>query len=272
LAALGALGAPLACAEPRLHPHIAPPTPAAEAEPAEATDGPADASDGAADEAVSEPEDLSRQSATTWLEHAFNLWQAEHYAASVAAMREALATQDLNDAGQAMAYWQIYLAEQAQGHTMAAHGALADFIAVAHEVMAWAEHEGQGDPEATAFVQRFDLAGRLARARATLNLAWAKQTKGAGRSPKHPVLVFNDAEMEHFLQLVPPCAQATDRRVVAHERRRDPLGRATAKVVLRCRHLHDDAAYFFAFIGPSQGPPGEQAQAAGTALTEDDAL
>ena len=259
------LGVPLmqmACTTPRLRPQFAAPTP-----PAPADSEPQDLGDGP-DGPLEETEDLPRQSATQWLEHAFNLWHAGHYAASVAAMREALGTQDLNDAGQAMAYWHIYLSEQALGHNLAARNALADFVAVGHDLLAWAEREGSGDPDTAAFVERFDLAGRLARARATLNLAWAKQTRRAGRSSAYPVLVFNDAEIEHFLQLAPPCAQAADRRVVAEERRQDRLGRATAKVTIRCRHVPRDQAYFFAFIGPGPGLPAPRG-GTGARLTDD---
>jgi hypothetical protein len=100
-----------------------------------------------------------------WLDQAFSLWHDEHYAACIAALREALNTQELNDAGQAMAYWHIYLCEQAMGHPSAAKNALADFVAVADAMVADGAMGLPDTAEARAFREKFDLNGRLARAR-----------------------------------------------------------------------------------------------------------
>lgn len=236
--------------------------------PTDAEDGPQSAPGAPAEPAASgvdtgpdtdfghEPDDVSSPGATQWLERAFSLWHDGHFAASIDAMHEALSTQDLNDAGKALAYWHVYLAQQALGHTQAGQGALADFVAVADDIMTAlvpvSGVTGADNPNssAAAFAQQFDLKGRLARARAILNLAWAQQTHRAGFSEGHPVLVFNDAEMDHFLDLAPPCAHHSDRKVVAVRRQRDHLGRPTAQATLRCRQAGGERHYYFAFIGP----------------------
>lgn len=245
---------------------VAAPTPTVE------PDGPDDAdvqdgdlngaeADGADDGPEGEAEALSAPEvgATVWLDRAFALWHDGHFAAAVDAMREALATGSLNDAGSALAYWHIYLAEQAQGHSGGGLKALSDFVAVAQDITTRSQRPGgEGLLE---FCQSFDLAGRLARARATLNLAWAEQTHRAGHSAKQPVLVFDDVELSHFLELAPPCAQASDARVVALQRNTDHLGRATARATIRCRSGKAERHYFFAFIGPQQRATAFSAQA-----------
>lgn len=202
----------------------------------------------AAAEDVTDGEMDSAPDAVSLLEDAFSLWHEEHYAASVQALHAAIETQNLNDAGQALAYWHIYLAEQALGHSHTAQDALSDFIVVANDMV---EHVGAGEHAAPeeGFVNQFDLPGRLARARATQNLAWAQEARAFGRSAKSPVPVFSDAEMHHFLELAPPCAQARDRRVIGQVRSVNPVGHAVAKTTLRCRHAPGDVHYFFEFIG-----------------------
>lgn len=231
--ALALWGVTSACAGPHNRGQIVAPTPSSpEADPLE-------------DEQLEE----SGLSAGQWLDQAFSLWRDKQYGACTAALREALGSQELNDAGQAMAYWHIYLSEQAMDHQAAATNALADFVTVADAMVSGGPWGLPDTPEAAAFRQRFDLSGRLARARATLNLAWAKQVHRAGQSPAYPLLVFDKTEMSHFLELVPPCGQAHDRRVISEEHRSDPLGRLTTKVTLRCHHVPKDMHYFFAFIG-----------------------
>lgn len=201
-------------------------------------------------EHAAEDDDASA-SASAWLERALAALQNDQPALAAAALHAALATGDLNDAGRTLAYWYVYVAEQAQGHTQAARNALADFVVVAQDVMAARRDVRFAEQRGSDFVDRFDLAGRLARSRAVLSLAWTERAPDFGRSAATAVPVHDEQEMAYFLELAPPCAHRLEKEAVQESvaGERPDLTRVT----LRCAGLAAPTAYFF--VSATTGRP-----------------
>lgn len=192
-----------------------------------------------ADDEAPEPQ----ANAETLLGEGFAALRAQRPAAASYALRAALATQDLSDAGRALAYWHIYVAEQAMGAQGHANAALADFIAVGDTVLSSTEPQNRANTR--AFAEHFDLQGRLARGRATQSLAWSRLTPGFGHSKAIPVPVSSEAELHHFIALAPPCAGASHRVVTQGRAGRDELGHPISQVTLSCAGAAAPVHYFF---------------------------
>lgn len=183
----------------------------------------------------------ARNSASALLEQALDALQAERPSVATAALRAALATGDLNGAGRTVAYWYLYVAEQARRNAPAARDALADFVVVGEDVLALRHDVRFAEAGGSDFVDRFDLEGRLARSRATLSLAWADRVPGYGRDVAHAVPVRDAQEMAYFLELAPPCAHRLEVR--ANERQLE--GGSITQVELTCDGLGRPARYYF---------------------------
>lgn len=191
--------------------------------------------------AATEDEGATGTSASALLERALDALQNDRPGPATAALRAALATGDLNEAGRTVAYWYLYVAEQARHNAPAARDALADFVAVAEDVLAMRHDERFAEAGGSDFVDRFDLEGRLARSRATLSLAWAERVPGYGRDAAHAVPVQNAQEMAFFLELAPPCAHRLEVRATEQVL----AGGHITQVELSCEGLRGPARYYF---------------------------
>ena len=165
------------------------------------------ASGGTSDAADAADEDEHPGAAAAWLKRGFDLLRADQNVAAAHAFRAAIGTGNLNDAGRALGYWHVYLAEQGAGHSDPASDALASFIVVAEDILHVRRALRYAEDGDSDFVDRFDLKRRLARARAVLSATWATHASAFGRSRAHPVPVHNPAERDYFLEVASPCAQ-----------------------------------------------------------------
>lgn len=188
------------------------------------------------------------QSASAYLERALDALRDEQPGFATAALKAALDTGDLNDAGRTLAYWYIYVAEQSQGHLLRAKDALADFVVVAQDVLALRNQVRFAESGGSDFIDRFDVVGRLARARALLNLAWARENQHFGRSAQAPVPVQSQAEVAYFLELAPSCARplAPDLRYTQMAAQK---GVSLHRIDFRCQNDTSDQSYFFEWRG-----------------------
>ena len=182
--------------------------------------------------------------AAIYLERALDALRDEQPAYATAALRAALATGDLNDAGRALTYWYLYVAEETQGNRRASHDALNDFVVVAETVLALRDSVRFAQSGGSDFVERFDLAGRLARGRALLNLAWAEAHQQFGRSAQEPVPVQSEAEVAYFLELSPACPKPLERRVVQSHYLNGAQA-SVQQVDFRCRSESAWTTYYF---------------------------
>lgn len=186
------------------------------------------------------PEDDN--SAARLLERGFNHFRQDEVRQAGEAFRAAVATGHLNDAGRALAYWHIYLAERSQGRVEAGADALAFFIVVGDDVMEARKTTRYAIDDSGDFVDRFDLDRRLARARAILSAIWADKVPGFGRSPDRPVPVRDDNEKNYFLELAPPCNRALERTV---REEIAPESTMAQKVTVTCDRETTGVDYYF---------------------------
>ena len=212
--------------------------------------GPSDASPPArsqpsAAQAPGEPTDDS-DSAGALLKRGFDFFSADKNQEAADMFRAAVATGNLNDAGRALAYWHIYVAEQSMAHVDIAADALEAFVVVSQDVL---EIRGQlkyAEDDSGDFVDRFDLKRRLARARATLSADWAGHVGIFGRSSRNPVPIHSVTEMNYFLELAPPCAQANDRSVAAGPQQSGAAG--VSEVDMSCNAGAGKVSYYFQVV------------------------
>lgn len=187
---------------------------------------------------VAEPE--GDDSAGGLLERAFAQFNRDDYAASAKTFTASIATNNLNEAGRALAYWHIYLAEKRMAHEDKSTEALASFTTVAAELM-----ESRGS--SADFIERFSLDARLSRARAILSATWAKRVPGYGRSAGDAVPVFDQVEADYFAEIAPPCAQAkrrqTDKHTVAQR-----SGNELQRVTIYCEGAKTGTDYYLEIV------------------------
>lgn len=194
--------------------------------------------------------DDAAATAGSLLKRAFDYFKNDNNKAAAEAFKAAIATGNLNDAGRALAYWHIFVAEEALGDRNASSDALSSFVVVAQDVMDIREQLRYAEDDSGDFVDRFDLKRRLARARAMLSVAWAYHVGWFGRSTAAPVPVQSTAEMNYFLELAPPCARAHDRHIQASAPAAVPGTAAhMSEVDLSCDGDHDKTSYFFQVVG-----------------------
>ena len=168
-----------------------------------------------APQAAAEADGEDAASAGALLKRAFEYFKQDQNAMAAATFRAAIHTGSLNDAGRALAYWHIYVAEQSLGDTDRGVDALSSFVVVAQDVIEVREQMRYAEDESGDFVDRFDLKRRLARARAMLSVAWAAHANEFGRSAIQPVPVHSLAEKNYFLEMAPPCGHASKQASVA---------------------------------------------------------
>jgi hypothetical protein len=178
------------------------------------------------------------------LERGFAHLRDDQPALASQAFHDAIESGDLNDAGRALAYWSIYIAERTLGHPELVAEALTSFVAAGQDVLdARGEHRyavnANGD-----FVDRFDLEHRMARARAVLSVLWARKVATFGRTLGVPVPVQSDFEMTYFLELAPPCGEASDKQMSRQPSLRD-RDVVVERITVRCHGTKDSAEYFF---------------------------
>ncbi len=147
------------------------------------------------------------------LERAFVYFHHDRPQAAANAFRAAIATGNLNDAGRTLAYWHIFLCESRLRNEDVGTEALASFVVVAEDVLDARDSTRYAVTTTGDFVDRFDLASRVARARGLLSATWARRVPAFGRTADNPVPVHNDAEGEFFLRYAPPCGEADERQV-----------------------------------------------------------
>ena len=251
IACLAALVAPPGCASSRSsapnpalragHPVVASLEPAPSSPPAATDAASPDATTAPAEAAPLPDEDVS---AAELLQRGFAFFHDDKPALAGASFRAAIATGNLNDAGRALAYWHVYLAERTQGHTELGADALESFLAAGQEVMDARESPLFSMQGGADFVERFDLDRRMTRARALLSAVWAARIATFGRSANRPVPVRSDSEVEDFLEHAPPCADAPDRQTS-----RQPVvadnDTTLEQVTLRCHDRRDTTDYWF---------------------------
>ncbi len=165
------------------------------------------------------------------LERAFSHFHFGEHRTAIDLFTAAVATGHLNDSGRVLAYWHIFMAERALGNANASTEAAAAFISVAQDILSPYLQNDQLVLDAGSFASRFDLPGRLTRARATVAAAWSERSGTFGKSLEHPVPINNPSEITYFLEMVGACAEASDRVVVEidHPKRMDK----------KIRHQHE---------------------------------
>lgn len=183
------------------------------------------------------------------LERGFALFNENKLHDAGTAFHSAVETGNLNDAGRTVAYWHIHLTELANGNSEASAEALASFLVVATDVLENRDEFSYPEESSDDFTYRFDVERRIARARATLSAIWAVKVHDYGRSLLRPVIIRSDAELAYFLELVPPCGQDQERRVL----RMPPLATGpmkTERVTVRCKGAEQGIEYFFTAAQP----------------------
>lgn len=182
-----------------------------------------------------------------------------------AALHAALSTGELNDAGRALAYWYIYVADTMQGQAQSSHDALADFVAISDSVLATREHVRFAESGGTDFVDRFDLVGRLARGRALLNLAWAEGHAAFGRSADVPVPVRSEEELAYFVELTPACSHPLERKT-SQMKTVGGNNASLRQVDFRCGNQMSDTTFFFEWRGQPSAEPAVASNATSAPL------
>lgn len=186
--------------------------------------------------------------ASGFLERAFHHFRRDEYVASSTAFSSAIRTNNLNDAGRALAYWHVHLCQYELGKIDASAEALMSFSTVAEQMV----QERTVNPFSYGanrdFMARFNIEGRLARARALLSATWVARSGDYGRSSDIPVRVESSEELEAFLELAPPCNNADERQI---DRRvldsRD--ARSLEEVVLYCDNQREGQRFVIEFFG-----------------------
>ncbi|MEM6532594.1 MAG: hypothetical protein AAF654_08215 [Myxococcota bacterium] len=152
-------------------------------------------------------------SASGYLERAFHAFRLGQYADASEAFGAAISTNNLNDSGRALAYWHVYLCQAQLGMEDASAEALMSFSVVASDMLDPADTYSHEYMASRDFATRFNLEGRLARARATLSAMWVDRSIDYGRTDGQPIRVNSDEELDAFLELAPPCTDAAQRQV-----------------------------------------------------------
>lgn len=184
------------------------------------------------------------------LEKAFYHFNRNELDLAASTFGAAIATNNLNDAGRALAYWHIYLSERRLGHEDKSTEALSSFAVVAEDVIEVRNETRYAITPAGDFVDRFNLDTRLSRARAILSATWVKRMPDFGRSAELAVPVFDEAELDYFFEIAPPCNESVERQI---DRQMAPHRRDNVQMVtLYCGGNPDGTEYFIEMIDPTQ--------------------
>ncbi len=195
--------------------------------------------------AVPDDEPYDNQSAGGLLERAFAQFNRDDYRGAARSFSASIATNNLNEAGRALAYWHIYLAEKRLGQEDKSTEALSSFTQVAQEMLELRD-EG-GSASGNDFIDRFALDTRLSRARAILSVTWAKRMPSYGKTAAEAVPVFDEAEADYFVEIAPPCSDAkkkqTDKHTVAQSN-----GHTLQKVTVFCDGQRNGTDYYLEIV------------------------
>ena len=178
------------------------------------------------------------------LEQGLYHFSSEEHEPASEAFRAAISTGRLNDAGRALAYWHIFIAEQRLGETDRSSEALGSFVVVAEDIIGTRDEVRYAVSDAGDFVDRFDLPGKLERGRAILSATWANRANAFGRSADRPVPVRTEGEMAYFLEISTPCGSdahwTVSRREIV-----DQNGSSVQMVTMTCGDSEQSIDYFF---------------------------
>ena len=151
--------------------------------------------------------------ASSLLERAFVAFQLGRDRRASDSFGAAINTGSLNDAGRALAYWHIAIAERRLGNEDASADALWSFIFVAQDILDVRDVHPYSVDENGDFVEHFNLEGRQAEAKGFLSAIWAKRVEDFGHSMDAPVVVMSELEGDAFINFAPPCDGEPDRDV-----------------------------------------------------------
>lgn len=179
------------------------------------------------------------------LERAFAQFNRDDYKGASRSFGASIATNNLNEAGRALAYWHIYLAEKRLGQDDRSNEALSSFTQVAQEMIE--DRDSNGAMGGSDFIERFSLDTRLSRARAILSATWAKKIPGYGKSAYDAVPVFDETEADYFIEIAPPCSDSkhkqTDKHTVVQSN-----GRAVQKVTVFCDGQRSGTEFYLEIV------------------------
>ena len=133
------------------------------------------------------------------LSSGFSELESGKYAHARDDFAKAIATEELNDAGSAVAYWGILTAERQMGHVELTADAASNFVAVAGVVLRFRSEEQK------TFIEQFGLRHKIAIARALLSAIWAQEMPDYGASPGYPVRIHDQEELMYFIKLIGTC-------------------------------------------------------------------
>lgn len=156
------------------------------------------------------------------------------------AFNRAIETGRLNDAGRALAYWHIFIADRQVGEIDRSTDALASFIVVGEDIFAIRESMRYAVDESGDFADRFGLADKLDQARALISAAWSNRRPAFGHSENIPVRVQSDEEVEYFLGFASPCSNTVLRSVS-----RRPVNDSMEQITLSCGEIGDEVEFYF---------------------------
>jgi hypothetical protein len=188
-------------------------------------------------------------SASDLLERAFVAYQLGRDRRAADSFRAAINTGSLNDAGRALAYWHMALAERRLGNEDTSAEALWSFIFVAQDIIdVRDEHrysvDGDGD-----FIDHFNLESRQAEAKGFLAAVWARRVEEFGHSMDVPVVVLSELEGQAFIDFAPICDGEPDRDV-----RRDVVyiiaSIRVERVRINCMADYTNEPYYIVFVLP----------------------
>jgi hypothetical protein len=182
------------------------------------------------------------------LEQGMVLFRNGEFSAASSAFGYAIATDRLNNAGRALAYWHVYVSQQQLGRVDASADALTSFVVVAEDVLEVRSSMRFAVNEAGDFVDRFELPSKLRRARAMLSATWAGRVEQFGRSVQQPVPVHDEDELDQFLSIVAPCNEGGRQDQMRHQVPTES-GHPVHRVTLSCGGLDNTVNYFFDMIG-----------------------
>ena len=152
-------------------------------------------------------------SASAHLERAFHSFRLGEYGDAANSFEAAIGTNNLNDSGRALAYWHVYLCRAQNSEEDPAADALMSFTVVAEDMLSGRNGMSHEYLASRDFIERFNLEGRLARARATLAALWVDRSEDYGRSGGQPIRVQSNQELDLFLEIAPPCEDSTRRQI-----------------------------------------------------------
>jgi len=169
-------------------------------------------------------------------------------ASAAEAFQAAVNTDYLSDAGRAVAYWYIHLAEKAQGHEGSSIDALASFVVLSEDLLDERDAYSVGQNGTQEFINQFDLRRRLSLARAVMSATWSQKASQYGRTSQDPIPVHDHAEVSYFIELVSPCPN----RVGALKREAHLVQEQVLEsVTLQCGQSTTPIQYYFEFKAPA---------------------